>query len=630
MTHRVWCVVVLSALLAFAPAGGNRVAGQDGGITSAVTPIGGVPAGDWFQLWVSVEGLPAGEARVLVDPLGVGTIGFVYRLLETNLWCTKPGPLPCEACPTGRRCFTNSVVQNKADGRLSPGRYTLPVSIADVAGGIRQTRASIEVRPPTDADRDGLPDGWEQTYFLAPTDPEAGADGDPDGDGVTNLEEFRRDTNPRARYYQYFAEGSSGDRPPAHGLGVLMSDADGEVGTWIRTIGDGGRRARTSWAGGGGLPPPFYQADRVVALVMETSRPVAAQRRMFYTALPVVSATRSDPRTPSSQWYFADGGTDGTLDTFFLAYNPTALPVRATITYRLADGTIARQSVRTIEPETRTTIWANVDDAALGRVEASAEVSATAPIVVERAWRFDPPGRTVTQPTATPGTATPSTRWIFPEVDAGAPFDTRLVIANVARRSAVVDVSLLYADRPAVAAGRVSIPAGGRTSIPVRQLRWLMGTRASIEISSVNGTPLIAERTFEGRDDRGAWRVATTGAPAPATRWVFPRPDAGTTTDLILTNLSAFPADVELHFEKSDSYIYDIGVSKVVTVPARGRFVYPVLRDPAFPSTPGVTRVTSRQTSRGIADIVVEAMSYDDGELGPHTRAAGILGGQIP
>jgi hypothetical protein len=386
----------------------------------------------------------------------------------------------------------------------------------------------------------------------------------------------------------------------------------------------------TSWAGGGGLPVGTYQADRVVALVLETIAPVVAQRGQYYAALPVVSATRSDPRPPSSRWYFADGGTDGTLDTFFLTYNPTGAPVTATITYRLADGTIARQSRHTIEPETRTTIWTNVDDAAMGRVEASAEIDATAPILVERAWRFDPPGRTVTQPTATPGTDTPSTRWIFPAADGDTPFDSRLVVANTARRSAVVDMSLLYADRPAVAAGRVGIPAGGRVSIPLRQLRWLAGTRASIEITSANGTPLVAERTFEGRDDRGSWRVATAGARVPAARWVFPRPDAGTTTDLVVTNLSSFPADVELHFEKADSYIYTSGVSKVITVPARGRFVYPVLRDPAFPSTPGVTRVTSRQTSRGIADIVVEAMSYDEGELGPHTRACGILGGPMP
>ncbi len=46
---------------------------------------------------------------------------------------------------------------------------------------------------PLDTDADGLPDQWEDNYFtsLAQT-----ADGDPDGDGFTNVREFQAGTNP--------------------------------------------------------------------------------------------------------------------------------------------------------------------------------------------------------------------------------------------------------------------------------------------------------------------------------------------------------------------------------------------------------------------------------------------------
>ncbi len=44
-----------------------------------------------------------------------------------------------------------------------------------------------------DSDGDGLPDSWELQYFG---DLRQGSDGDPDGDGFTNLEEFSAETDP--------------------------------------------------------------------------------------------------------------------------------------------------------------------------------------------------------------------------------------------------------------------------------------------------------------------------------------------------------------------------------------------------------------------------------------------------
>lgn len=46
-----------------------------------------------------------------------------------------------------------------------------------------------------DSDGDGLPDGWEVSNGLSPTNG-GDANGDPDGDGLTNSQEYARGTNP--------------------------------------------------------------------------------------------------------------------------------------------------------------------------------------------------------------------------------------------------------------------------------------------------------------------------------------------------------------------------------------------------------------------------------------------------
>ena len=71
------------------------------------------------------------------------------------------------------------------------GEYTVRVS-----NSIGQTTSRpARVRVLEDGDHDGLPDAWERAHGTDPGQPDAGAD--PDGDGLTNEQEFRAGTHPR-------------------------------------------------------------------------------------------------------------------------------------------------------------------------------------------------------------------------------------------------------------------------------------------------------------------------------------------------------------------------------------------------------------------------------------------------
>jgi hypothetical protein len=59
-------------------------------------------------------------------------------------------------------------------------------------GGVASNGVAFTVGG-ADSDGDGLPDSWELQYFGGLTQ---GANGDPDGDGVTNLQEYQQGRNP--------------------------------------------------------------------------------------------------------------------------------------------------------------------------------------------------------------------------------------------------------------------------------------------------------------------------------------------------------------------------------------------------------------------------------------------------
>jgi hypothetical protein len=105
---------------------------------------------------------------------------------------------------------------------------------------------------------------------------------------------------------------------------------------------------------------------------------------------------------------------------------------------------------------------------------------------------------------------------------ANALWATSFVVANPGDRSAIVEATLYGAGLPPTAmqleAGPLSREA--LTLDQLRQLRPVTG-EVSVELRSVNGVPMVVDRTLEGLGPDDEWRQSATGAAAEGVRWAL-------------------------------------------------------------------------------------------------------------
>lgn len=84
----------------------------------------------------------------------------------------------------------------------TPGKYLYYIRVVDKAGEISATDFGKFwiTKNLDDTDNDGMPNSWENEYNFNPEDP-VDAEVDSDGDGLTNLMEYKAGTNPRKNIF---------------------------------------------------------------------------------------------------------------------------------------------------------------------------------------------------------------------------------------------------------------------------------------------------------------------------------------------------------------------------------------------------------------------------------------------
>ncbi len=493
-----------------------------------------------------------------------------------------------------------------------------------------------------DADGDGLPLEWEQTFGFNGNDP-ADAGLDPDGDGMTNRQEFDAATHPRGIFKYYLAEGAANaffttDIAVFNPTSVPPTTAV----VIVHAVGENGRRSSSPvthlfgprmrvWSSA--LTPELFP-DQAFSALIESDRPLAVERTLSWgralvppldlggAGIGYGSHAETATSGPATTAFFAEGATHGPFDLFYLLQNPANVPVTATITYLRPAPQAPVVRSYSLPPNSRRTIW--VDQVpGLEATDVSARITADQPIFAERAMYLSAPGQPFAGGTASAGLTAPATQWFVAEGATGPFFDLYLLIGNPSSTGATVTVTYLLPDGTSIEKMH-QVAAESRLTISVKgEDARLAATAVSASIASTNATPIVVERAMWWPSPGWYEGSATAATTTAATRWALAggyvnssEPDAR--TYLLVANPGPTAANVTFHLGVDGQMAHPttpVSFACRVTrpVPARGRYTVSLEEVCLFGSLPSSLR--TRYLIAGTIEsdgppIVVERSTY--------------------
>jgi len=449
-------------------------------------------------------------------------------------------------------------------------------------------QSDIYVQPAAaffDRDADGLNDGWERFFGLSTFAGSglSGPAGDPDGDGVANLQEQAGGSPPNGFASRFLAEGATGgffETRIALANHSAVDDATAVVrfdkadGTSVSHLVPVPARGRTSVvAGAAGLGTADF------ATVVESNVPLVVDRLMTWDARRYGSHAETSVDRPATQWFLAEGTTVLGFQLFYLLQNPQSTTTTATVRFLLPSGSPV---VRTYElrPRSRTTIYVNLIDE-LAATDVSADISATQPIVVERSMYRSTADQGFALGHAAAGIPQASTSWFLAEGATGAFFDTYVLVANPSPQAATVTMDFLRDDGTVVQRVYTVQPAS-RFTVFADGVPGLGAATFGARISST--VPVVVERAMYwpgGFFDYYEGHVSAAST-ATGSSWVLAEGETGgaqgAETFVLIANTAAAPVDVTA-WALMENPLHQHPASfpmRQLTIPANSRVTVPL------------------------------------------------------
>jgi glucose/arabinose dehydrogenase len=484
----------------------------------------------------------------------------------------------------------------------------------------------------TDTDGDGLPDAWELRFGLDPFSGagDNGASGDPDHDGVSNLQEYLNGTHPRGvpSLTRYFAEGSSstffettidlvnpGTAPANVLLRFLKSDGT-TVSHAVVVLAQ--QHVTVRPAAIEDLPLLDFST------VIETDHEIVAERTMVWTPEQRYgSHTESAVKAPATDWFLAEGATHGVFDLFYLLENPSATAAQVQIRYVLPAGQPPISIDYAVPAHSRKTIWVD-NEPGLGATDVSAVIHSTngVPLIVERAMYFSGEGQSFRGGHDSAGVTQPSVHWFFAEGATGDYFDTFLLLANPdPTRTAHVTLAYLLPDGTVVSVPHTIEPNSRQTYNVQGEDPRLASTPFSTVVDA--DVPVVAERSMYWPKN---WQEAhnSPGATETGVKWAIAGGEEGgdfhAQTYVLIANTSAFAGTARVTVLREGQLPLTLGIP----LAPNSRTNVPIGATSAFePAINARFGVVIESLGATPAQIVVERATYSNDASGTVWSAGG-------
>ena len=256
-------------------------------------------------------------------------------------------------------------------------------------------------------------------------------------------------------------------------------------------------------------------AGRAFSASLDSDRPINVERAMYFTppgkAFWLGGHEAAAVPAPATNWFVAEGSTGPWFDMYLLLANPNDHAVDATISFLKPGGVPPVLEHVALPPTSRKTIAVNtIKD--LQATDVSASITATGPIVVERAMYWPLGVENWTEAHASAGITATGTRWVMAEGMSGGPlgFDTYILLANPGDQEAVVTVTLLRGgNRRAPVSLQVQVPPGSRATWSAAQFPIESSEEFGILVESTNGVPIVVERAMYWNGGGARWGGGT-------------------------------------------------------------------------------------------------------------------------